>query len=137
MRRQAGSLGVIRPAVRSHGQRRRTSCAGFAYERIAGILHSLTSAGRDPFQEWLDRLRDLDGRVAILRRVERLKSGNAGDCRPCRGGVYELRIDVGPGYRVYLARDSNVFILLCGGDKRTQARDIAAAVRCWDGYREG
>lgn len=100
------------------------------------LRHYLTSAGRDPFQEWLDALQDLAGRSAILRRLDRLSGGNFGDCRPCREDVWELRVDFGPGYRAYYALDSRaVAVLLLGGSKRGQATDIENAVRYWKDYR--
>lgn len=68
------------------------------------IEHFLSQAGTDPFQRWLDGLADLRCRVAVLRRIDRMGNGNPGDQRFCRGGVWELRIDCGPGYRVYFAR---------------------------------
>src|SRR5207302_5603838 len=92
------------------------------------ILHYLTAEGRDLFQNWLDRLRDMRARIAIQRRVDRVVLGNFGDHRFCREGVWELRIDVGAGYRVYYAQEEQtVVLLLCGGDKRTQGVDIARA----------
>jgi putative addiction module killer protein len=100
------------------------------------LRHYLTSAGRDPFQEWLDALRDTVGRSVVLRRLDRLSGGNLGDCRPCREGVWELRIDFGPGYRVYYAIDSTTTVLLLfGGSKCGQAADIETAVRYWRNYR--
>ena len=96
------------------------------------ILHYLTADGRDLDQEWLDGLRDLKVRVAIDRRVERLVRGHLGDHRFCRDGVWELRIDCGPGYRVYYARaGQDILLLLCGGDKRNQDGDIQRAVNAW------
>lgn len=75
-------------------------------------------------------LRDIQARARVLARVERLASGNAGDVRPVGEGVSELRIDYGPGYRVYYKRQGQlVVILLAGGDKRTQTRDIKNALR--------
>lgn len=100
------------------------------------ILIYLTTAGRAPFKEWLDGLRDIPGRVAIQRRLDRASAGNLGDHRPCREGVWELRIDKGPGYRVYFGRTGEtVVILLAGGDKRSQDPDIERAVRAWRDYR--
>jgi putative addiction module killer protein len=97
------------------------------------IRHYLTPRGIDPFQVWLDGLRDLKGRIAILRRVDRLAAGNSGDHQVVGEGVSELRIDFGPGYRVYDARHGKtVVLLLCGGSKRSQAGDIEKAVRYWD-----
>jgi putative addiction module killer protein len=96
------------------------------------IRHYLTPAGRDPYQSWLDALKDLDARVAIQRRVERVANGNFGDHRPCGDGVWELRVDLGPGYRVYYALAGRVVVLLlCGGDKRSQQADIARASSDW------
>jgi putative addiction module killer protein len=93
------------------------------------IRHYLTASGNDPYQQWLDKLKDLKGRVAIQRRVDRLAGGNFGDHKFCRDGVWELRIGVGPGYRVYYAQESaTVILLLCGGSKRTQSVDIRDAV---------
>jgi putative addiction module killer protein len=100
------------------------------------VLHYLTDDGADLYQDWLDRLRDLRARVAVDRRVERLTRGNFGDHRFCRDWVWELRIDVGPGYRVYYAQaGSTLVLLLCGGDKRSQDRDIAQVVACWDDFQ--
>ena len=80
------------------------------------------------FAKWLDGLRDLRGRARVQARIERLAMGHAGDVKPVGGGVSELRIDVGPGYRVYFTRrGETVVILLAGGDKSTQARDIKSA----------
>ncbi|POS07291.1 addiction module antitoxin RelB [Burkholderia gladioli] len=81
------------------------------------------------FVRWLDRLSDLRARAKIQVRIERLASGLPGDVKPVGEGVSELRVDYGPGYRVYFVQRRNVcVILLCGGDKRTQARDIARAI---------
>ena len=99
------------------------------------ILHYITRDGRNLFQEWLDRLRDVKARIAVQRRVDRLKGGNFGDCWFCRSGIWELRVDVGAGYRVYYARSGKeVVLLLCGGSKGTQDADIDRAVACWQDY---
>jgi putative addiction module killer protein len=82
------------------------------------------------FVRWLDGLRDIHARARILARIERLATGNPGDVKPVGEGVSELRIDYGPGYRVYfLKRGSSVMILLAGGVKRTQASDVKIALR--------
>lgn len=82
------------------------------------------------FALWLDRLRDIHARARVQARIERLAAGNAGDVKPVGEGVSELRIDYGPGYRVYFTkRGREAVILLAGGDKRTQAGDIKAALR--------
>lgn len=82
----------------------------------------------ETFVEWLDNLRDSRARSRIIARLDRMEMGNFGDVRPVGGGVNELRIHYGPGYRVYFVRrDPVVVILLCGGDKKTQHADIAKA----------
>jgi putative addiction module killer protein len=82
------------------------------------------------FARWLDGLRDIRARARVQVRVERLASGHPGDVKVVGDGVSELRIDYGPGYRVYFARRGTaVVILLAGGDKRTQAADIRTAIR--------
>ncbi len=84
----------------------------------------------DEFATWLDDLRDVRARARIQVRIQRLAHGNPGDVKPVREGVSEMRIDYGPGYRVYFTRRGNVLVvLLCGGDKRTQDADITRAVR--------
>ena len=82
------------------------------------------------FARWMEGLRDLRARARVQVRIERLAAGNAGDVKPVGEGVSELRIDYGPGYRVYFTkRGLTVVILLVGGDKRTQAADIRTALR--------
>ena len=82
------------------------------------------------YADWLDNLRDLRARARVQVRVERLAAGNAGDAKPVGEGVSELRIDYGPGYRVYFTRRGrNLVILLAGGDKGTQSADIKTALR--------
>ena len=83
----------------------------------------------DVYAEWIDNLRDLQGRARILVRVERLAAGNPGDVKPVGGGVSELRIHFGPGYRVYFTqRGQDIVILLAGGDKSSQPKDIQTAL---------
>ena len=84
----------------------------------------------EDFINWLDSLTDLLGRARIQARIERLKLNNAGDSKPVGEGVSELRVDFGPGYRVYFKKiGREVIILLAGGDKRTQNKDIQRAIR--------
>jgi putative addiction module killer protein len=84
----------------------------------------------DLFAQWLDTLRDLRARARIQARIERLSAGNPGDVEPVGEGVSELRVNYGPGYRVYFKqRGPELVILLAGGDKSTQARDIKTALR--------
>ena len=92
-------------------------------------------AGRCPFEEWLESLRDIRGRAKIRARIARARTGNLGKCEPVGEGVFELKIDFGPGYRVYFGQLGDVLvILLCGGDKSTQAKDIRAAHEYWADY---
>lgn len=82
------------------------------------------------FAAWLDGLRDIHARARVQTRIERLAAGNPGDVQPVGEGVSELRINYGPGYRVYFKqRGRELIILLAGGDKSTQAKDISAALR--------
>lgn len=83
----------------------------------------------DEYRNWIDGLKDLAGRARVLMRVDRLIHGNPGACRNLTGGVSELKIDAGPGYRVYYSkRGDRLLLLLAGGDKATQAKDIAKAL---------
>ena len=89
----------------------------------------LTEDGSAPFEDWISGLRDVTGRARIRARLARVQAGDFGDCKPLRDGVQELRIDHGPGYRVYLSRQGNVLVLLlCGSDKADQDRAIRQAV---------
>ncbi len=84
----------------------------------------------EEFATWLDNLRDANAIARIDVRLRRLSLGNPGDVKPVGEGVSEIRIDYGPGYRIYFVqRDKMIVVLLCGGDKRTQDRDIARAKR--------
>ena len=84
----------------------------------------------ETFAKWLDALKDIRARARILVRIERLSAGNPGDVKFVGGGISELRIDYGPGYRVYYKKQGRqVVILLAGGDKRTQSKDIKTALR--------
>jgi len=100
------------------------------------VRHFLAPDGRDPFQEWLDGIADIRVRVAVLRRIDRLAAGNFGDRRFCGTGVWELRLDIGPGFRVYYAMaGTGSLLVLGGGPKRTQQADIEQAVARWKQYR--
>jgi putative addiction module killer protein len=84
----------------------------------------------EAYARWLDGLHDIRARARVMTRIERLAAGNPGDVKPVGEGVSELRINYGPGYRVYFAmRGRTVVILLAGGEKRTQATDIKTALR--------
>lgn len=99
------------------------------------LRHYRTENGEVPFVEWFARLADRQAKARILVRLERLELGNFGDSRYLRDGVSELRIDWGPGYRVYFGRDGReLILLLCGGDKRRQQADIERALVLWQEY---
>lgn len=93
--------------------------------------------GKDIFYDWLITLRDKRGRLAIERSITRMEEGNFGEHRFCRNGVWELVINTGPGYRVYYSLIGNtVILLLCGGDKSSQQKDISKAVEFLKKYKE-
>jgi putative addiction module killer protein len=95
---------------------------------VIDVLYYVTKAGRNVVDEWITGLGDDRTEARILARIERLSSGNFGDRKPLGGGLFELRIDVGPGYRVYYAMIGRICVLLlCGGDKRKQSSDIQRA----------
>lgn len=91
----------------------------------------------DVYREWIDSLKDRAGRARILVRVDRLIQGNPGQHRDLTDGVSELKVDFGPGYRVYYAqRGSRLLLLLAGGDKSTQQKDIAKAIHLAKNFQE-
>ena len=101
------------------------------------IFHYLTASGVDVFEMWLNSLADKKLVARVLIRIDRVQAGNFGDCKPVGEGVWELRIDQGPGYRVYYALcPRRVVLLLCGGDKRKQEADIRRAIAFWKDYNE-
>jgi len=92
--------------------------------------------GHEPFAVWYAALKDRKVKQAVDRRMIRAELGQFGDCKPCRDGVWELRIDLGPGWRVYYAlAGKTVVLLLCGGSKRTQDNDIARACGYWQDWQ--
>lgn len=91
----------------------------------------------DAFAEWIDNLRERAGAAKVLRRLARLERGNPGNVAPVGEGVSELKIDLGPGYRVYFGqRGQELVIILAGGDKSSQERDIKAAKKLWNEWKE-
>lgn len=101
------------------------------------VAHYLTANGRDPYQDWFDSLQDAKSQARIAVRIARLGAGAFGDCKPVGEGVYELRIHFGPGFRVYYARaGETLLLLLSGGDKSAQQRDIETAKAFWRDFRE-
>jgi putative addiction module killer protein len=91
--------------------------------------------GYEPYTEWLEGLRDVVGRKRIMARSKRLAQGNYGDCEPVGDGVLELKMHFGPGYRVYFKEKNDIVVLLlCGGDKGSQQKDIENAKSYWKEY---
>jgi putative addiction module killer protein len=100
------------------------------------ILDYQTAEGRDPFTEWLKYLPNRKARARVMERIGRMKKGHFGDYKILQDGVCELRIDYGPGYRVYYARaGKQLILLLAGGDKHRQQADIDAAVARWNDWK--
>ena len=96
-----------------------------------------TENGREPFREWFNTIRNTRAQSRIRARLVSLEHGNFGDYRFVGGGVFELRIHVGTGYRVYFGEiDNTIVLLLCGGDKASQTRDIQRAKTYWQQYKE-
>lgn len=95
-----------------------------------------TATGKLPYSDWENSLSAKD-RAVITIRLVRIRQGNLGDCKPIKGakGIYEFRIDFGPGYRIYYGiKGKRIILLLCGGDKGTQKKDIQKAKNFWDDY---
>jgi putative addiction module killer protein len=104
---------------------------------VIEIRHYVSRAGKDVFDDWLSQLPDARAQAKIASRINRLAAGNFGDCKPLRQGVCKLRIDWGPGYRLYYAMLGRVCgLLLCGGDKRKQSSDIDRALGYLKDYQE-
>jgi putative addiction module killer protein len=100
------------------------------------IQRYVTTDGRIPFDEWFNSLGDRKAKYRIDLRLNRVQLGNLGDYRSVGEGVYELRIDYGPGYRVYFGQiGTTIVLLLCGGDKSSQEQDIRQAIEYWTNYR--
>lgn len=94
-----------------------------------------TKSGKQPFIDWLESIKDKTMRYRIKERLDRIALGNMGDCKPIKCGVSALRFNFGPGYRVYYGEQNNtVIILLCGGNKSTQEKDIKKALSYWEDY---
>lgn len=91
--------------------------------------------GKEPCIEWIEHFRDSKTRRRILQRLARIQSGNYGDYKSIKGGIFELRLVFGPGYRVYFGEDGEtIILLLCGGNKSTQEQDIERAKSYWKEY---
>jgi putative addiction module killer protein len=100
------------------------------------IREYVSRDGKAIFTEWLEGIRDWQARAEIRTRIDRLELGNFGDCKPLGVGIHELRIHYGPGYRVYFGNmGKHIVLLLCGGSKASQQRDIKRAKEFWNDYR--
>ncbi|SLM32133.1 conserved hypothetical protein [Desulfamplus magnetovallimortis] len=101
------------------------------------IVHYITSDGKSIFQGWFRTLRDRRAKINITKRLTQAKKGSFGDTKSIGDGVHEMRINYGPGYRVYYANDlETIIVLLCGGDKSTQDEDIKTAKKYWAEYKQ-
>ncbi len=99
------------------------------------VIKVYSTKGKEPFNNWLDSFKDKTLISKILRRVDRVALNNYGDHRYLSGALFELKIDFGPGYRVYCGEDGDTIVmLLCGGDKKSQAKDIIKAKEYWQDY---
>ncbi|MFZ2630766.1 MAG: type II toxin-antitoxin system RelE/ParE family toxin [Desulfosalsimonadaceae bacterium] len=100
------------------------------------LLEYLTEDGENPFHKWIISLKDRSARARIRVRLNHVRLGNFGDCKPVGKGVNELRVDYGPGYRVYYGKsETTVVILLCGGSKKSQSKDIRLAQAYWADFQ--
>lgn len=102
------------------------------------IREYLRPNGRCPFRNWLSSLKDVKARAKIRIRINRIRLGNFGDCKSVGSGVSEIRIDYGPGYRIYFGRvGEKIVLLLCAGTKRNQGKEIKLAKEYWYDYKKG
>ena len=100
------------------------------------IIIYVDENGHEPYRSWIDNLKDKKSQQRIRARIRRLGEGLYGDCDSVGEGVSELRMFFGPGYRVYFGEDAdNIVVLLCGGDKDSQSRDIKNAKEYWKDYK--
>jgi putative addiction module killer protein len=96
------------------------------------LLNYIAPNGKEPFEEWLKKIKDKVIRARIRRRLDKLSLGHYGDVKAIEGGIFELRLSFGAGYRIYFAEvEKIIIVLLCGGDKSTQVRDIKRAKEYW------
>ena len=100
------------------------------------VIAYLTEGGNSPFDEWVESLRDNQMISKVNMRLYRVSLGNLGDVKPIGEGVSEMRLQFGPGYRIYFGQQGNrIVVLLCGGDKSTQAKDIKRAQEYWADFK--
>jgi putative addiction module killer protein len=99
------------------------------------VRRYLAESGQDYVEEWLESLDDPPTRARIEIRIERLSRGLFGDTKYLQDGVHELKLDFGPGYRIYYGKEGKrIILLLCGGDKSTQKKDVRNAIEYWKDY---
>lgn len=99
------------------------------------VLEYVKDNGKNPFRDWLSSLKDVRARSLVRVKIARLRLGNFGDAKSVGEGVSELRLPIGPGYRIYFGRvGDRVVLLLCAGEKKTQKKDIARAKEFWQDY---
>ncbi len=110
---------------------------GYNYMQATNIINAyIDHQGYCPYSLWLDSVKDFKAKAAIISRIDRMELGLFGDSESIGEGVYELRIHFGPGYRVYYAKEElNIYLLLCGGNKSTQKKDIILAKNYWRLYK--
>ena len=100
------------------------------------LEYYITESGKIPFKDWLEGLKDINARAKVRISLDRIRLGNFGHAKSVGNGVYELKIDYGPGYRVYYASaGKTIILLLLGGDKASQGKDIARAKEYWNAYK--
>jgi putative addiction module killer protein len=104
--------------------------------RPQNVVHHLNASG-DPFDEWMESLKDGTAFAKINIRLKRVAQGLFGDRAPVGEGVFELREHIGPGYRIYFGQDADTVVLLTGGTKKTQSKDIETAKGLWKEYKNG
>ncbi len=105
-------------------------------DSIIQVLEYITEDGINPFHNWLNSLKDRSARARIRVRLNRVRLGNFGDCKPVGKGVNELRVDYGPGYRIYYGKtETSIVIVLCGGSKKTQSKDMQLAQTYWAEFK--
>lgn len=101
------------------------------------ILEYQNDEGKCPFLLWMNSLRDIQARAIIRKRLNRIRIGNLGVVRNLGEGIWEIKIDFGPGYRIYYGEDGKkIIVILCAGDKKSQNRDIVTAKKYWKDYLE-
>ena len=104
-------------------------------ERIIRIYQSAN--GKAPFEDWIQNLKDKKAKAILFQRIDRIRLGNFGDCKSLGSGVYELRVSWGPGFRIYYGLEGrSIVLLLCGGDKSSQKKDISRAYQLWKEFRK-